>query len=342
MLQSLTQQTGTPVTPTQPSSLTGTPSSASKHTCPHCSQSFTRHHNLKSHLLTHSHEKPFTCATCSSKFRRLHDLKRHSKLHTGEKPYVCGKCGRKFARGDALARHGKGANGCAGRADGDNSEDDDVDGDEEARAGGSNGTGSGLRATPSHLQTDFHQHKPQQLPSIRTQDGSSAHSAQQQHQQVTAQKVLYGQQTYSPAVTESPRMLSPLPHAYASQQSQQPPPGAHGPPGVSPQTHQQLTGGPGQSPQSASVYSNFGLMQTSNSAQSANAFLQTQPFLQAQAAAAAAAAAAAGHHHSALDENPWSYIRTLEERVREQEERIARFENRLGMIERDYLGARRS
>ncbi|RMY88805.1 hypothetical protein D0862_10348 [Hortaea werneckii] len=40
---------------------------------------FTRHHNLKSHLLTHSQEKP------------------------------------KFARGDALARHNKGPGGCAGR-----------------------------------------------------------------------------------------------------------------------------------------------------------------------------------------------------------------------------------
>ncbi|KAI5783671.1 hypothetical protein EDC01DRAFT_216522 [Geopyxis carbonaria] len=102
----------TPTTPYSPSTPGG---SRGKHTCHHCNQTFTRHHNLKSHLLTHSHEKPFLCSTCQARFRRLHDLKRHSKLHTGERPHVCNKCGRKFARGDALARHARAEGGCAGR-----------------------------------------------------------------------------------------------------------------------------------------------------------------------------------------------------------------------------------
>lgn len=89
--------------------------SAKKHRCPYCATEFTRQHNLKSHLLTHSQEKPFVCQTCQARFRRLHDLKRHAKLHTGERPHICPKCGRRFARGDALARHNKGQGGCAGR-----------------------------------------------------------------------------------------------------------------------------------------------------------------------------------------------------------------------------------
>jgi DNA-directed RNA polymerase subunit RPC12/RpoP len=88
--------------------------STKKHKCPHCSTEFTRHHNLKSHLLTHSQEMPYVCSTCRSRFRRLHDLKRHTKLHTGEPPHICSQCGRKFARGDALARHQKGPRGCPG------------------------------------------------------------------------------------------------------------------------------------------------------------------------------------------------------------------------------------
>lgn len=88
-------------------------SSSKKFQCPHCPQTFTRHHNLKSHLLIHSQEKKFICQTCSSKFRRIYDLKRHLKLHTGERPYLCEKCGRRFARGDALIRHIKTTGTCS-------------------------------------------------------------------------------------------------------------------------------------------------------------------------------------------------------------------------------------
>jgi len=60
-------------------------SSNKEHKCPYCSTEFTRHHNLKSHLLTHNLERPYVCQTCNSRFRRLHELKRHAKLHTGER-----------------------------------------------------------------------------------------------------------------------------------------------------------------------------------------------------------------------------------------------------------------
>lgn len=121
--------------PSTTTTTTATPSAASsslpkKFQCPHCPQTFTRHHNLKSHLLIHSQEKKFVCQTCSSKFRRIYDLKRHLKLHTGERPYLCGKCGRRFARGDALIRHTKTTGTCSTAFDpegGDEYLDDDFD-----------------------------------------------------------------------------------------------------------------------------------------------------------------------------------------------------------------------
>ncbi|KAK8076171.1 hypothetical protein PG994_003443 [Apiospora phragmitis] len=103
----------TPMTANQSGALKSPKSK--KHKCPYCETEFTRYHNLKSHLLTHSQEKPFVCPACQMRFRRLHDLKRHGKLHTGEKPLVCPNCDRKFARSDSLARHSEGPGGCVRR-----------------------------------------------------------------------------------------------------------------------------------------------------------------------------------------------------------------------------------
>lgn len=103
-----------------------------KHQCPYCSTTFRRHHNLKSHLLTHTQERPYVCQTCEQRFRRIHDLKRHTKLHTGERPFVCQKCGRSFARGDSLNRHLLPPGGCTGR--GKDRPDEDVNLDFETES----------------------------------------------------------------------------------------------------------------------------------------------------------------------------------------------------------------
>lgn len=82
--------------------------------CTLCPKRFTRSFNLRSHLRTHTDERPFVCYVCDMAFTRLHDLKTHIVTHTGEKKYVCGGllndgrswgCGRRFARASNLARH---------------------------------------------------------------------------------------------------------------------------------------------------------------------------------------------------------------------------------------------
>jgi hypothetical protein len=80
-------------------------STEKQHNCPHCSKTFTRPHNLKSHLLTHSQEKPFACATCDMRFWRLHDLERHNKLHAVRPPHTCPHCAMAFKTEVALAQH---------------------------------------------------------------------------------------------------------------------------------------------------------------------------------------------------------------------------------------------
>ncbi|KAJ8608225.1 hypothetical protein MRB53_039756 [Persea americana] len=82
--------------------------------CNLCPKRFTRAYNLRSHLRTHTDERPFVCTVCNKAFARQHDRKRHEGLHSGEKKFVCrgslqsgGQwgCNRRFARADALGRH---------------------------------------------------------------------------------------------------------------------------------------------------------------------------------------------------------------------------------------------
>ncbi|PLB54287.1 C2H2 zinc finger protein [Aspergillus steynii IBT 23096] len=143
--------------------------STKKHRCPYCATEFTRHHNLKSHLLTHSQEKPYVCQTCQSRFRRLHDLKRHTKLHTGERPHICPKCGRRFARGDALARHNKGQGGCAGRraSMGSYAPDDDF-GDATGPGGADDAMDGLVYAEPERM--DEEDERRVSMPSIKKHD----------------------------------------------------------------------------------------------------------------------------------------------------------------------------
>jgi len=88
-----------------------------KHRCPYCGTEFTRHKNLKRHILRHNQEKHYECQNCRMRFQRLHDLKRHTTVHDGEKLFVCLRCNRKFSRADALAKHSSDEGGCAGSSE---------------------------------------------------------------------------------------------------------------------------------------------------------------------------------------------------------------------------------
>ncbi|KAJ5092155.1 hypothetical protein NUU61_007025 [Penicillium alfredii] len=210
--------------------------SAKKHRCPYCATEFTRQHNLKSHLLTHSQEKPFVCQTCQSRFRRLHDLKRHTKLHTGERPHICPKCGRRFARGDALARHNKGQGGCAGRraSMGSFAPDDEYP---DGSTGGPDDTMDGIVcAEPERM--DEEDERRFNAPSIRKHDADLLHPSDSLHVRQS--------NTYPPLSVNRP-----------NHSSLYPPPANHAGSGTSTSTHPgSLTYPPTGFPSSSSLFSN--------------------------------------------------------------------------------------
>lgn len=73
--------------------------------CGQCGKCFPHPSNLKSHLLTHSGERPFCCSLCGRTFTKLSNLKAHRRVHTGERPYCCVSCGKRFTQNCNLKRH---------------------------------------------------------------------------------------------------------------------------------------------------------------------------------------------------------------------------------------------
>ncbi|KAL1922904.1 uncharacterized protein VTP21DRAFT_9280 [Calcarisporiella thermophila] len=74
--------------------------------CPHpgCEKVFHRPYNLKSHMRTHTSERPYVCGIdgCTKSFARRHDRNRHCKQVHFRK---CNVCGVKMPRLEALNRH---------------------------------------------------------------------------------------------------------------------------------------------------------------------------------------------------------------------------------------------
>lgn len=56
--------------------------------CNLCPKRFTRAYNLRSHLRTHTDERPFVCTVCGKAFARQYERKHHERLHAGRRTFV--------------------------------------------------------------------------------------------------------------------------------------------------------------------------------------------------------------------------------------------------------------
>ena len=76
-----------------------------RYKCDSCEKEYVTKGGLKTHILTHTGEKPHKCEYCDKAFVRKNVLIQHIRTHTGERPYQCTFCDKKYKQNNLFIIH---------------------------------------------------------------------------------------------------------------------------------------------------------------------------------------------------------------------------------------------